>query len=259
VLVPEVVEVKLDGSVVERVSLGESLSLRRVGFDSHVVTEMGLDWGHANAVIPDGPDHWIVSLRHQDALVRLHHSGEVDWILSNPEGWPEHLAEKRLQATEPDFEWPFHQHAPQRLADGGLAVFDNGNHRSTPYGEPSEDLPYSRLVIFDVDPVARTVSKRWSMDTASTTGRLYSWAMGDADLLPGGNLLGVYGHLSGEAEISNIEAGRGDLHGRVLEVDLETGDAVLDLRLSSRWSAVPRGWRIYRAQRVEALLPSAPD
>ena len=138
-------------------------------------------------------------------------------------------------------------------------MFDNGNHRSTPYGEPSEDLAYSRLVIFDVDPVARTVSKRWSMDASSTTGRLYSWAMGDADLLPNGNLLGVYGHLSGEAELSNIEAGRGDLHGRVLEVDIETGDTVLDIRLSSRWSAVPRGWRIYRAQRVEALLPSAPD
>ncbi len=258
-MVPEIVEVALDGTVTERVRLDEVLDVRRVAYDSDTPSPMGLDWGHGNAVIPDGPEHWIVSLRHQDALVRLARDGTVDWILANPDGWPEALADKRLAPTDPELVWPFHQHAPERLEDGGLLVFDNGNYRSTPYGPLSLEPQYSRLVVFDVDAEARTVATRWTLDVTPTTGRLFSFAMGDADSLPNGNVLAVYGHLAGEAGVPNAATGRGDTHARLLEVDPETGEAVLDIRLSSRAEVVPLGWRVYRAQRIEGLHASILD
>jgi arylsulfate sulfotransferase len=256
VLVPLVVEVGLDGTILREVDLARALDVRRIGMDSNNDTEMGLDWGHANAVIPDGPDHWIVSLRHQDAVVRLTRDGEVDWILANHDGWPDRLR-PHLLAPVGGFEWPFHQHAPERLADGGIALFDNGNYGHTPYGEPPDTPQRSRLRIVDVDPVARTVTDRWSLDETPATGALFGWAMGDADVLANGNLLGVYGHLAGEAGRTNEAAGRGETHARVLELALDDPEhPVLDLRMSSRRSVVPLGWRVYRAQRIDRLHPS---
>ncbi len=254
--VPRLVEIGLDGTVRQDLDLGALLDTRRISMSSHDETSWGLDWAHANAVVPDG-DGWLVSLRHQDSVVRITAEGSVDWILSNPAGWWPGLAEHRLTAAS-DMRWPYHMHAPERLPDGGLLLFDNGNHQTTPYHpDPPRRPATSRVVAYDIDPVARTVSERWSIDS-TRTGWLFSDAVGDADFLPTtGHVLAVYGRLEGEAELANADVGRAAVHARVVEVDPSTPELpVMDLRIWSRPDDVEEGWTVYRAQRIDRLHAS---
>jgi hypothetical protein len=220
-------------------------------------TSWGLDWAHGNAAAPDG-DGWLVNLRHQDAVVRLTGDGAVDWILANPTGWWPPLADHRLKARRDDMRWPYHMHAPERMPDGGLLVFDNGNYQTTPYHpHPPVRRESSRVVAYDIDPVARTVEERWAI-AATRTGYLYSEAVGDADYLPEtGHVLAVYGRLQGEGDIDNAAVGRGTHHARVIEMDPTTPELpVLDVRLWSPADVIPDGWTVYRAQRTARLHPS---
>ena len=258
VYVPTLAEVEADGALRTWIDLGQVLDLQRVGFDSHDRTPVGLDWGHANAVFPDGPDHWIVSLRHQDALIRMDRDGQLDWIFANPDGWSKELDALRLTPIGEPFAWPFHQHGPERDADGGLVLFDNGNHRATPYGTVYDDRPpHSRIVRYVIDPEARTVSQDWSID-ATSTGRLYSWAMGDADMQPAtGNVLAVYGLTTAEADTLNLDQGWGKHAARIVEVHPDEPESfLLDLRVRSDYLDRPVGWRVYRADRIPHLHPS---
>ena len=260
VYVPTLAELEADGTIRTWIDLGEVLDLQRVGFDSHDRTPVGLDWGHANAVFPDGPDHWIVSFRHQDTLIRLGRDGQLDWILANPDGWSKELDAFRLTPVGESFAWPFHQHGPERDRDGGLVVFDNGNHRATPYGTLYDDRPpYSRIVRYVIDSDARTVRQDWSID-ATSTGRVYSWAMGDADMQPTtGHVLGVYGLTTAEADLPHVDQGWGKHAARIVEVHPERPeDFVLDLRVRSDYLDRPIGWRVYRAERIPRMHPSIP-
>ncbi|MFT4626833.1 MAG: arylsulfate sulfotransferase [Myxococcota bacterium] len=253
--IPRLVQVADDGAVLVDIDLGDALDLGRISASSHEPTVWGLDWAHANAAAPDG-DGWLVSLRHQDAVVRIDAAGEVDWILANPDGWLEPLASRRLKAP-PGMPWPFHMHAPVRLPDGGLLLFDNGNGQATPYAPEPAGAELSRVVAYDLDPAAGTVRERWAVGDTGT-GWLFSDAVGDADWLPGtGNVLAVYGRLEGEGVVGNAEAGRGEVHARVIEFDPEQPvPAAMDLRVWSPADEVAEGWTVYRAQRIDRLHPS---
>jgi len=135
--------------------------------------EDSLDWTHANGLIyEEGTDTVIMSLRHQDWIIRIDRaSGDILWRLG-PEG----------DFTLPDGDrWFFHPHSPQWQDDGSLLLYDNGVGNPDP---PPEGIR-SRAVRFDLDDVAMTASVAWEDDEAQFVAPV----AGDADRLPGGHLL----------------------------------------------------------------------
>ena len=245
-----VVELGFDGSSRNRWPLSERLDTGRISFSSHDPSVDGLDWAHSNAVAHDPDGGVLVSSRHQDAIVALDERGDVRWILSNPDGWRSPWAELRLSPVG-EVQWPFHQHAPQVGEDGVLVVFDNGNVRSTPYQpSPQDEEPYSRVVGYRVDAQAMTVEQVFSFEE-TVTGRLFSSALGDADPQPlTGNVLATYNMLTEEGGVSNLDRGLGRLTVRLIELEPDSLDTVLDLRFSTDSVPLPRGVRSFRADRV---------
>lgn len=258
ILDTEVLEVADDGTLLHRFRLSERLDTRRIGWNGREVTSGGFDWSHGNSVELDPADgDLIVSVRHQDAVLKMdRETGEVRWILSVPDGWRAPWDALRLQ-PEPGLTWPFHPHAPRITADGTLLMFDNGNgDRTTPYAGVDDGSGYwSRLVEYRVDEAAGTVAETWSADLTST-GPLFSGAYGDADRLPNGNTLGVWGWMFTESEDGprNFELGRGTNSVRLVEVDGD-GEIVWEASLYSFWRDHPGGWQTHRAQRLESWYP----
>ncbi|MFT4625735.1 MAG: arylsulfate sulfotransferase [Myxococcota bacterium] len=257
-----IVDLASDGTVRAQVDLADVLDTTRVGWTSFelVTREEGevLDWSHANAVIPTPDDAWIVSVRHQDALVKLDATGRIHWILGTHDGWRAPWSDALLEPVG-ELDWPYHPHAPELLPDGGILVFDNHNYGSTPYDPPIDRPPpqRSRVTVYDVDEEAGTVRQRWTFDEL-TDGPVFAFALGDADHLDNGDVLAVWGWVESEQDVAYTSMGRGIRGARIVE--FEPGAAsplVLDLRMTSPvYDVQPVGWSAYRAQRVERLHPA---
>ena len=174
-----VIEVTPQGDIVWEWNAFDHLDpqRRRDGFTTPLLNpttgELGYDWTHGNAVVYEPrTDTFLVSMRHQDWILRVdHESGDVVWRFGE----------------EGDFSldvgtWPFHQHSPQWQEDGTLLLYDNG------VGNPGldDELERSRAVRYEVNFERMAVSQAWD-DTAYET--FVSVIAGDADRLPNGNLL----------------------------------------------------------------------
>ncbi len=249
-----------DGAITESYPLGPLLPPDRLGYGSLVLYGGERDWSHANGVEPFGPTGaLLVSLRNQDALLAIDRTtGELRWVLGNPANWPPEWEAKRLQPVGAPFDWPYHQHAPEWSGDR-VMVFDNGNERASPWtGEPrlSEDEAWSRVVEYRIDEAARTVEQAWAFEVPGS--RLFSVFLGDADHLPNGDVLGLFGQVA-RAYGEPLETQGLGLHmARLVEFDPEAGELLWDLRFSSPVDEVGQGWNSFRAQRFtwEGSSPS---
>lgn len=250
-----VIEFAPDGSVETLHWLSDALDTRRIGFDSlSSLPDDGTvrDWAHANAVVPTPSGGFLVTLRHQDAVVHLTENGERDWILGAPGGWRGEFADARLEPVG-EVHWPFHPHAADIAPDGSILVFDNGNHGATPYDEARPTGPRtSRVVGYRVDPVARTVSQAWEY-RETQAGTLYTPAFGDADLLPrSGNVLAMFGRTREIDGVPNRSAGRPDVQAHLIEFDPATSTPFLHLVFAGPEA---RSWSSYRAHRFDPGEP----
>jgi len=236
--------------------LHDILDTSRVGYDALNNATGGMDWVHANGVTHDPTDGgFLVSLRHQDCIIKLSPEGSLQWILGNHMGWSPAFSPALLQETGEPFLWPYHPHAPQVTDQGLVVLMDNGNHRETPYGPPGppkEDW-FSRAVAYRVDEAAMTVEQVWEVRDTST-GPVYSGALGDADVLANGNVLATFGWVTQDNGVDNVDLGRGRRSSRLIEARPD-GEILLDLRLSSHYDNAPDGWKTYRAERVPELYP----
>ena len=130
-----------------------------------------------------------MSLRHQDAQVKVDRTGAARWILGPHGGWNEPWRDRLLQ-PQGDLEWPYHGHGVEVTPAGTILLFDNGNNRALPFDEPmpSEDS-YSRAVEYAVDEEALTVRQAWAYPGPDAEP-FYSSFLSDADWLPRtGNVL----------------------------------------------------------------------
>jgi len=243
-------------------SLSDVLDTQRIGYGSLGLTDRGMDWCHANAIVVDPTDgNLVVSSRHQDAAFKLTPSGELVWILGDPGGWTGEWADKLLTPVDGKTSWPYHQHGVMVTDDGTVLMFDNGNYGATPYGEgrveedEAEDT-FSRAVAYRVSEEHRTVKQLWDFSETST-GTLFSSAVGDADPLPTtGNVLVDFGMLEREGNIDNKRRGRGLLSARLVElVPGGHGDVVLDVSFFALEEDEPDGYRSYRVEWIEDLYP----
>lgn len=257
-----------DGGQVTVTALSTLLPVTRIGFDSLATNSSGqLDWAHANAVVIDPSDDGaIVSLRNQDALVKIRADErgrpEVEWILGNHANWTPGLEDNLLEPVG-ELDWPFHQHGPQLVSSDArttrLVVFDNGNYREVPFDEEYAGGPeLSRVVAYTIDRLTRTVTQDWAY-IGTSVGPLFSQATGNAAPLENGDVLAAYGFLTSVGDTENADAGLGENAIRVIELDPETLEEVWHLSLTTPADANASGWFAYRAHRIPSLYGRVVD
>ena len=220
------------------------------------LADLDVDWFHGNALAYDPTDDTILVSGRTQGLVKLTRANEVVWILAPHRAWRSDLAAKLLQPLDaagvpitdaavldgavphPEFEWSWYQHAPAILADGSVALFDNGDNRG--YQFPGT---YSRAVVYRIDAKARTIQQVWEYGRergAETFSRIVS----DVDEHPeAGTILFAPGAV----------ASPGGPVGRIVEVDRATRSVRFEATV--RAPQVPFGITFHRVER----LPLYPD
>ncbi len=202
------------------------------------------DWMHTNAAVVDtATNTLLVSIRHLDTVIGLRYaddasgkSGDVLWKLS-PKGGT-------LELTSGGY--AYHGHAVEPESANRILYFDNGNGRPTGTKNGKPLPPYSRAVMFQLDPAAGTARQLWQHrdDTPQGTPEFAPF-LGDADLLPNGNILITYG---GDGTPDGV------FYTRFVEVvpDYVNGNdtVVFDMTLGDKTT---RGFTAYRADRVPTL------
>jgi arylsulfate sulfotransferase len=196
-----IVEFTVEGKIEKSISLMKLLDPTRIGRGTLPATQdkppwgmmasyvqgKGLqsanDWDHANAVVyAESSDSYYVSLRHQDAVIKVNRTNEtLTWILGTPSNWKSPWNSKLLLPVG-NVQWPYHQHAVQ-VSDAGVGMYDNGNFGAAAF-EPPAANQYSRAVIYSVDETKKTVQQTWSFGASSGKDSFFSSAMGNADWLP---------------------------------------------------------------------------
>ncbi|MBX2801988.1 MAG: aryl-sulfate sulfotransferase [Myxococcales bacterium] len=239
-----VIRFAADGSLIWDFPLADVLDDSRIGFGSLETTLNGLDWTHANAVIPDPDGGVLVSLRHQDAVIKLDETGQLVWILGDPAGWSDAHAPYLLEMTGGG-RWHYHAHAPAFDADGLLLLFDNHNHGRTPYEAGSSTDWASRVVAYRIDEATMTVEEAWSYHPPGPEMQVSR--MGDADpLLQTGNVLANFAYvdaLNQEQELVSL---------RLVEFDpADPERPVLDLWVRRPNSNI--GVRSFRGESIPSL------
>lgn len=250
-----IVEFATDGTIIGKWQLLDLVDPTRIGYDSFgpfwdsFYPELAptYDWAHANGLVHDpSDDTFIVSLRHQDAIIKFTRSGELVWILGPPENWVAPFDGALLSASG-TLEWPYHPHAPMLTPAGTVLVHDNGVHRASP-PDPKLTNTTTRAVEYSIDPVTMTVEQVWEYDP----GNLYSPFLGDADaLLTTGNVLVTFGSLSGLTE--------GDPSVRLVEVTHDATPVVVwELVVADDNPSGNANRVVYRSQRLPGLYPWVP-
>jgi arylsulfate sulfotransferase len=160
--------------VTRQAVLGETCSNSNACM-SHFLASDGNDWTHANAVQQTPEGNLIISLRHQDWVVKVDYEngagdGHIFWRLGN-------AGDFIIQSNDPNA-WFSHQHDPNFLGDNvTLELFDNGNTRRAVDANAN-----SRGQVLVVNEDNRTVALSLNQDLG-----VYSGALGSAQRLPNGD------------------------------------------------------------------------
>ena len=128
-------------------------------------TQDSHDWFHNNAVWYDKKTNSLsFSGRHQDIIInRDFETGELNWIIGDPEGWPEDMQKYFFKPVgDGDFDWQYEQHACMVLPNGDIMCFDNGHWRSKiKENYLSADDNFSRGVIYRIDTEKMEIEQVW--------------------------------------------------------------------------------------------------
>ena len=124
------------------------------------------DWFHNNAVWYDKRTNSLtLSGRHQDAVINLdYETGDLNWIIGDPEGWPQEMVDKYFftPVGDGEFDWQYEQHACVVLPDGDVMMFDNGHWGSK---DPAKYVlskdSYSRGVRYRINTEDMTIEQIW--------------------------------------------------------------------------------------------------
>jgi hypothetical protein len=189
--------------------------------ENYVPDPLFEDWSHLNSLepFPEG-DAILISSRHQSTLFKIDtESSAIEWMLGFPPTPYDPSDTPRLIMDEDDRF--YRQHAAELQSNGNILLFDNG-------GGPRE---YSRVIEIAIDESEMTAELVWEYRHDPD---IYAGQWGDADRLPNGNVLSVWGQQSG-AEPSHIVETTGE------------GEVVWEL-------VTPNDWGIYRADRIPRRL-----
>lgn len=124
------------------------------------------DWFHNNAVWYDKKTHSLtLSGRHQDIVINIdYETGALNWIIGDPEGWPEDFVKQYFftPVGDTEFDWQYEQHACMVLPDGDIFVFDNGHYRAkSPDKYVQAKDNFSRGVRYRINTTDMTIQQIW--------------------------------------------------------------------------------------------------
>ena len=178
--------------------LRESLDQDRTAWPT-AFADISVDWFHANALYFDETDNTIVVSGRTQGTVKLTESNELVWILAPHKEWgtsgngtdlnsfllqPLDSGNQPISDNDvligntnhPDFEWAWYQHAPLRMPNGNVMLFDNGDNRN--YNGIAS--PYSRAVEYEIDEENMTIKQVWSYGK-QRGGETFSRIVSDVD------------------------------------------------------------------------------
>ncbi len=153
-----------------------------------ILAPTAADWLHTNSLARTSDGNIIVSIRHQDWVIKVDYrdgagDGAVLWRLGN-EG------DFTVVSNDP-YPWFSHQHDAEIESNGQLTLFDDGNARFVANPIPSV---HSRGQAYVLDETNLIATQVLNVDLG-----VYSFALGSAQLLSNGN----YNFLAG---INNFPA-----------------------------------------------------
>ena len=179
------------------------------------------DWTHVNAVIFDEDESAIyISTRHLSRITKINYpSGEIIWNMGHqmPSGDVD-------MGTDIGFSF---QHSLQKLENGNILTFDNGNLAQEFRGT---DEPVSRAIEITIDD--NSAELIWSYELPAD---LFGFASGNVQKLGNGNVL-----------VTTVGGG-----GTSIEVNTD-GEVVWNVSYNL---SLPSG-AVYRAHRIQNLYPS---
>ncbi|MTW19483.1 aryl-sulfate sulfotransferase [Allochromatium palmeri] len=193
-------------------TLDEVCLIGMAGCPPFHLAEQSNDWMHANslAYTPDG--NLILSVRHQDWIVKVQYAdgagdGRVLWRLG-PEG------DFALIGGESD-DWFSHTHDASFISENRLLVYDNSNQRCTAE-TPSPDCQ-SRGQVWEIDEQAMTAELVFNRDLGE-----FAFAVGSAQRLLSGDYWFNSGMLGSFAapRATLLEAGPDGVMRRQIELDM---------------------------------------
>jgi arylsulfate sulfotransferase len=134
------------------------------------------DWLHTNSVQYTSDHNLVISMRHQDWVIKVDYqdgagTGNVLWRLG-PDG------DFSIVSGDP-YPWFTHQHDAGFESDGTFTVFDDGNTRVADNPGVTEN---SRGQVYQIDEVNKVATLLVNSDLG-----VYSAALGSAQLLGNGN------------------------------------------------------------------------
>lgn len=155
--------------------MGETCVHQGPGCPPIFLAEIANDWMHSNAIAPTPDGDLILSMRHQDWVVKVNYDngagdGSVVWRLG-PDG------DFTLNDADP-YPWFTHQHDPNFVSLNQLTIYDNGNTRCV----ANPELCYSRGQVYQLDTNTMTASL-----VVNANLGLYAFAVGSAQQVSNGN------------------------------------------------------------------------
>jgi hypothetical protein len=200
------------------------------------------DWTHGNDVtVSLDKQYYYVNFRNSDSFAKIdRNTRELVWIAGHNGNFT--LVEN---GVEKESLW-YHSHIIKEVEPNVFIMFDNDFHNRThldtyPTGEDPFAVNYggqSRLIKFAVNETTMTAEIIWSY---TPDIKYFSAVFGDIDVLPNGNILGVFGTPIHEwdADHEKLEEPFG---AAFLEVSPD-GELIREYRF-------PVGYSVYRVQEL---------
>ncbi|MBV9760199.1 MAG: aryl-sulfate sulfotransferase [Acidobacteriaceae bacterium] len=151
------------------------------------------DWTHSNAFSPAPDGNLIISIRHQDWVVKLNYQNGAA-APDQPDIWKLGREGDFTVKSSDACPWFSHEHDTTFAANGLLTLFDNGNTRITESSEfcgNGSNQNDSRGQSWSLDETHKIATAVENLDLGA-----YSIATGSAELLPLGNYVFFLGFIN---------------------------------------------------------------
>jgi len=175
-------------------------STRHMSLGLNLTFRGGADWMHSNSFVWDKENEDIyLNVRNLDTIVKIDYSSkDIIWEAGRLCNFT--LYDKNDQLLDS----LFHQsHSLEKLGENRFIIFDNDLYNeSNPNTMTLENSQgFSRFLEFEINETAETMKEIWSWVPQNETYYLPE-SGGDADRLPFGNTLGIFGN---KALVLNVQ------------------------------------------------------
>lgn len=193
------------------------------------------DWTHSNAIIYTSDGNLLLSMRHQDWILKIDYAngtgaGDILWRLGYEGDF--------TIADGNNSDWFFAQHYPNVESSNGsvmtMSIMDNGDYRVNPDGSTCQTNCYSRGTIFQVDEATHLATLMWE----DSPGIFSAW----------GGSIGTLDNGDVEFDLCDLIIPTATAASQVMEVTQTANPQTV-------WQLNLTGANAYRAYRIPSLYP----